>query len=83
MVVYSSYKKLLKFRKNLDDAVLVDQEMQSRLDRVMALASSEGVAGYQLSPSVYVLRDQVSTLSPLGWVHVYKSDIGKIECSLR
>ena len=61
----------------------VDKDMQSRLDAVLALASSEGVTGYQLSPAVYALRDKVSTLSPLGWVHVYKSDIGKLECGLR
>ena len=72
----------MHFRKNLGDAQ-VDKDMQSRLDGVLDLASSEGVTGYQLSPAVYALRDKVSPLSPLGWVHVYKSDMGKLECSLR
>ena len=47
----------MHFRKNLGDAQ-VDKDMQSRLNGVLDLASSEGVTGYQLSPAVYALRDK-------------------------
>ena len=42
--------------------------MQSRLDELLDLASSQGVTGYQLSPEVYALRDKVSPLSISTWV---------------
>ena len=61
----------------------IDKEMVDRLEEVLALAPSDGVVGYRLSPAVYAVRDKVSSLTPHGWVHVYKSDMGKLECGLR
>ena len=45
--------------------------------------SSDGFIGYKLSPKVFVIKDSVTSLTPLGWVHVYVSDLGKIDCGLR
>ena len=56
--------------------------MLSSLEKVTSLAS-DGIVGYQLSQQVFIVRDEITSLAPLGWVHVYKSDLGKIECSLR
>ena len=68
-------------RKSLGDAQL-EPEMVASLEKLISLAS-DGVVGYQLSQQVFIVRDMRTSLSPLGWVHVYKSDLGKIECSLR
>jgi hypothetical protein len=76
-----SNMSLLLFRKGLGDAQL-EPEMVSSLEKLTSLAS-DGVVGYQLSQQVFVVRDKITSLAPLGWVHVYKSDLGKIECSLR
>ena len=69
------------FREELQDAVL-DQDMRDQLDSLMAMGQ-DGEIGSKLSSSVFVIMESVSPISPLGWVHVYKSDLGKIECSLR
>lgn len=39
--------------------------------------------GYQLSPSTFIIESPVTTLCPLGFVHVYVSDLGKIDCGFR
>ena len=65
------------------DEANIDKEMKERLEEVVALAPADGVVGYRLSPAVYAVRDKVSSLTPHGWVHVYKSDMGKLECGLR
>lgn len=69
------------FRKKLIGAQ-IDEEMVKCIARVTAMERG-GVVGYQLSPQVFVIKDRVTSLSPMGWVHVYKTDLGKIECSLR
>ena len=73
--------KLFDFRGNLNQA-RVDEEMKTHMDSVLALPT-DGVIGYQISTKVFAIKDTVSTLSPLGWVHIYKTDLGKLHCSLR
>ena len=70
---------LIQFRKEMDEAN-IDKEMKERLEEVVALAPADGVVGYRLSPAVYAVRDKVSSLTPHGWVHVYKSEL---KCGLR
>ena len=60
---------------------MIDEEMIDSIERV--LDSSPERIGYKLNSKIFIVRTDVSTLSPLGWVHVYKSEIGKIECGLR
>jgi hypothetical protein len=72
---------VFNFRKNLEGAQ-IDEEMGSELDAIMTIAT-DGLLGYKLSPKVFVIKDRVTSLTPLGWVHVYRSDLGKVECSLR
>ena len=60
-----SNMSLLLFRKGLGDAQL-EPEMVSSLDKLTSLAS-DGVVGYQLSQQVFVVRDKITSLTPLGW----------------
>ena len=60
---------------------MLDQEGRDRIER--ALDSYPDKIGYKLNAKNFVVQTQVSSISPLGWVHVYKTDIGKLECSLR
>ena len=62
---------------------VIDSELEKRLQEVLAVAPADGVVGYQLSSTVYAVRDIVTSSTPHGWVHVYKTEIGKLECSLR
>ena len=39
--------------------------------------------GYQLSPNIFVIACPITSLCPLGYVHVYVSDLGKIDCGFR
>ena len=56
--------------------------MRNHLEEVMK-SSTDGIVGYKLSPKVFIIKTPVSALSPVGWVHVYRSDLGKIDCGLR
>ena len=55
--------------------------MRNSIER--ALDSSAENIGHKLNSKNFVVRTAVSTLSPLGWVHVYKTEMGKIDCGLR
>ena len=65
------------FRKSLDEAIL-DGDMKNQLDELMS-----STIGYQLSSNLYIIKSQISPLCPLGFVHVYVTDLGKIDCGLR
>ena len=67
-------------REKLDSAV-IDKEMRNNIERI--LDSCDESIGYKLNPKNFVVRTAISTLSPLGWVHVYKTVMGKIDCGLR
>ena len=69
------------FRKKLDDAI-VEEDMKNQLEVILHTAV-DGVVGHQLSNKVFVIKSEVSPMSPLGQVHVYKSDLGKINCGFR
>ena len=69
------------YRKDLDGATS-DADMRNHLEEVMK-SSTDGIVGYKLSPKVFIIKTPVSALSPVGWVHVYRSDLGKIDCGLR
>ena len=47
------------------------------------LDTSPDIIGFKLDSKNFIVRTPISTLSPLGWVHVYRSEIGKIDCGLR
>lgn len=67
-------------RKDLKGATL-EEDMRNQIE--MMLQSEEGVVGYQLSPKVFAVKAPVSSMCPLGFVHVYKTDMGKLECGFR
>ena len=54
--------------------------MRSQIEDI--LDSSDQV-GFQLTPKVFAIKTGISSLSPLGFVHVYRTDLGKIDCGLR
>ena len=78
-VVYNC-NQLCVFRKDVGGGTL-DEEMREQLDH--ALSSSDGIVGYQLTSKLFIVKAEVSAMCPLGWVHVYKSELGKIECGFR
>ena len=59
----------------------LEDDMRSQIDQI--LQSEDGVVGYQLSRKVFAVKAPVSSMCPLGFVHVYKTDMGKIECGFR
>ena len=68
------------FRKKVDEAVL-SQEVKDQIE--VLLSSCDGVVGYQLSAKVFVIKTEILPMSPLGHIHVYRSDLGKIDCGFR
>ena len=61
---------------------MLDVDMKKDVNNLID-SSKDGIVGYKLSSRVYVILTEVSTLSPLGWIHVYLTDLGKIDCGLR
>ena len=59
----------------------IEDDMKSQLDQI--LQSEDGVVGHQLTANVFAVKAPVSSMCPLGFVHVYKTDMGKIECGFR
>ena len=55
--------------------------MNAQLDEI--LGSTAEVAALQLSPRLFVIRTGITPITPLGFVHVYKTELGKIDCGLR
>ena len=72
---------MLLLREGLATAV-IDTEMRHSLTRLID-SSADDKIGYKLNSKSFMIQTPITTLSPLGWVHVYKSDIGKIDCGLR
>ena len=68
-------------REKLDDFI-VEQDMRNQLEGILDNAVN-GIVGHQLSDKVFVIKTEISPISPLGQVHVYKSDLGKIDCGFR
>ena len=73
-------KKTFSLRAKLDRAFL-GAEMNAQLDEI--LGSTAEVAALQLSPRLFVIRTGITPITPLGFVHVYKTELGKIDCGLR
>ena len=67
-------------RAKLNGAIF-GAEMNAQLDQI--LDSTAEVAALQLTPRLFVVRTRVTPISPLGFVHVYKTELGKIDCGLR
>ena len=61
---------------------MLDVDMKKDVNNLID-SSKDGIVEYKLSSRVYVILTEVSTLSPLGWIHVYLIDLGKIDCGLR
>ena len=59
----------------------LEDDMRSQIEKI--LQSEDGVVGYQLSPKVFAVKAPISSMRPLGFVHVYKTDMGKLECGFR
>ena len=59
----------------------MDVDMNTQLSEI--LDSTVETVAFQLSPRVLVIRHPVTPITPLGFVHVYKSELGKIDCGLR
>ena len=58
--------------------------MTHQVENILNLAVAEdGLVGYQLTSQVFVIKDAVSAINPLGWIHVYRTELGRIDCSLR
>ena len=55
--------------------------MNAQLDEIFG--STAEVAALQLSPRLFVIRTGITPITPLGFVHVYKTELGKIDCGLR
>ena len=55
--------------------------MKSQLDEI--LDTEDETVAYQLSNKLFVIKTPVSALSPLGFVHSYRTDLGKIDCGFR
>ena len=72
--------KTFFLRAKLDRAFL-GAEMNAQLDEI--LGSTAEVAALQLSPRLFVIRTGITPITPLGFVHVYKTELGKIDCGLR
>ena len=68
-------------REGLFSAV-IDREMHNTIDGLLD-SSSNNIIEHKLNSKSFVIGTPVSTLTPLGWVHVYKTDMGKIDCGLR
>ena len=68
-------------REKLDDFI-VEQDMRNQLEGILDNAVN-GIVGHQLFDKVFVIKTEISPISPLGQVHVYKSDLGKIDCGFR
>ena len=73
-------KNTFFLRAKLDRAFL-GAEMNAQLDEI--LGSTAEVAALQLSPRLFVIRTGITPITPLGFVHVYKTELGKIDCGLR
>ena len=56
--------------------------MRNQLENIFS-AADNGVVGHQFTSKVYVVKTEVSPMSPLGQIHVYKSEIGRIDCGFR
>ena len=63
------------------DRAFLGAEMNAQLDEI--LGSTAEVAALQLSPRLFVIRTGITPITPLGFVHVYKTELGKIDCGLR
>ena len=70
---------ILTSRRGLDEAIL-EEDMKNQVDSLM---EGHEIPGYQLNHNTYVIKAAVSPQCPLGFVHVYVTDMGKIECALR
>ena len=65
------------FRKSVDEAI-IDENMKNQVEELMS-----ATIGYQLNPNLFIIKSQISPLCPLGFVHVYVTDLGKIDCGFR
>ena len=71
---------LLYFRAKLEGGIL-EVDMNTQINEI--LDSTHDTVAFRLSPRVFVIRNPVTPITPLGFVHVYKSELGKIDCGLR
>ena len=61
---------------------MIDTEMSNAIERTLD-SCAENTIEHKLNSKNFVVRTAVSTLSPLGWVHVSKTEMRKIDCGLR
>ena len=62
------------------EGAIMEVEMTTQIGEI--LDSFDETVAIQLSPTVFVIRSPVTPLTPLGFVHVYRSKLGKIDCAL-
>ena len=74
-------KKTFFFVRAKLDRAFLGAEMNAQLDEI--LGSTAEVAALQLSPRLFVIRTGITPITPLGFVHVYKTELCKIDCGLR
>ena len=71
-------------RSILIKSILMNSNWQNYMkNQVDSLMEGHEIPGYQLNHNTYVIKAAVSPQCPLGFVHVYVIDMGKIECALR
>ena len=72
---------MLIFNREKLASAVIDKEMSNTIERF--LDTPPDSIGFKLDSKNFIVRTPISTLSPLGWVHVYRSEVGKIDCGLR
>ena len=76
------FYNIFLLRSKIEGAIL-EETMKSQLREIIDSTDADETIAFQLSNKVMVVKTPVSALSPLGFVHVYKTDLGKIDCGFR
>ena len=73
---------ILQFDRNELKSAILDVDARNSLKALLE-SCKDNIVGFMLDSACFVIKTDISSISPLGWVHVYKNDVGKIECGNR